>query len=241
MHCIIFFSITETRNATTQTNLVHDDMEFYSILEQETVTSKKKLNAQRVRTNRLKKKLMNCESLLSELQEQQLADQDLFRAIREKFKQSDVNLLDNELKNKTCSPEARRYSPDIKIFASTVYYHSPAAYRYLRRYLTLPNEVTLRRWLANINGLPGFTTTSLTIIKDRIGTQDIEPDCVLICDSMSIRKQMLYDDRAGQYIGYVDIGDGNEDVRLAGEALVLLASGLKTKWRYPIGYFLVGE
>ena len=70
---------------------------------------------------------------------------------------------------------------------------------------------------------------SLSIIKERIWHEDIEPDCVLICDSMSIRKQLIYDDHAGRYVGYVDIADGSDDTRLAGEVLVLLASGLKKK------------
>lgn len=51
----------------------------------------------------------------------------------------------------------------------------------------------------------------------------------------------VYDMRAGHNIGYTDSGMGPDSSKLAGEALVLLAVGLKSKWRYPVGYFLVGE
>lgn len=216
-------------------------MEFYSHLEKETVTARKKLNMQRTRTTRLKKKLLDSESIIRVLKQQRLASDFLNDAIREEFRINEVDLFQNEVANKLCPPEGRRYSSDIKKFAATVYFHSPAAYRYLRQFLTLPNEATLRKWLMNVDGLPGFTSVSLSIISKRIQNQEVEPDCVLICDSMSIRKQLIYNDNLGRYVGYVDIGDGCDDTRLAGEALVLLASGLKKKWRYPIGYFLVGK
>ena len=58
---------------------------------------------------------------------------------------------------------------------------------------------------------------------------------------MSLRKQILYSSQEGRNLGYVDIGIGDDDVRLAGEALVFMVNGLKTKWKYPIGYFLVGK
>lgn len=216
-------------------------MVFYLLLEKETVTTRKKLNVQRTRTSRLKKKLVDCESIIHVLRQQRLHTDNLDDAIREQFRMSDVDLFQNEVVNKLRPPEARRYSADTRRFATTVYFHSPAAYRYLRQFLTLPNEATLRKWLMNIDGLPGFTTMSLSIINKRIRTEEVEPDCVLICDSMSIRKQLIYNDHVGRYVGYVDIGDGCPGTKLAGEALVLLASGLKEKWRYPIGYFLVGK
>lgn len=216
-------------------------MDYYSTVEQEMLTAREKLNRERTRTCRLRKKLLDCESILQELENHCLSTASLSDAIKENFRADQVDLLNNELVNSACPPEARRYSPSVKKFATTVFFHSPAAYRYLRQFLTLPNEVTLRKWLMKIDGSPGFTKTSLSIIQERIRSQDIEADCVLISDSMSIRKQLVYDEHDGRYVGYVDIGDGCEDTRVAGEALVILASGLKKKWRYPIGYFLVGK
>ena len=108
--------------------------------------------------------------------------------------------------------------------------------------MTLPHERTLSRWLMKTDGCPGFTEASLRIIKSRIENEEIEAECALIIDAMSIRKQILYCPQDGRNIGYVNKGlIDDDDSRVAGEALVFLANGLKTKWRYPIGYFLVGK
>ena len=45
-------------------------------------------------------------------------------------------------------------------------------------------------------------------------------------DSMSIRKQLLYDQRLKQMIGYADLGDGpQEGDKEASEALVFMVTG----------------
>ena len=132
-------------DATTQTFLSQDDIDFYSLLEKETLNARQKLNRERSRTSRLKKKLMDYESIISDLKDQRLAKDSLYEEIREQFQMNEVDLFQNELDNKSCSPEARRYSAWIKVFATTVYFHSPAAYRYLRRFLTLPHEATMRK------------------------------------------------------------------------------------------------
>lgn len=61
----------------------------------------------------------------------------------------------------------------------------------------------------------------------------------MIIDSMSKQKETVYSDHDG--IGYVDLGIGVANSKKAGEDLVFLVNGLRTKWCYPIGYFFVGK
>ena len=63
----------------------------------------------------------------------------------------------------------------------------------------------------------------------------------LLTDSMSIRKQIIYDRAKGTYVGHVNTGTAVlQDVEIAAtEALVFLLVGLKEVWKFPIAYFLV--
>ena len=68
-------------------------------------------------------------------------------------------------------------------------------------------------------------------------------DCAFMFDSMSIRKQTVWDLSASRYIGFVDYGAASiEPVKeLTSEVLVILRVGLKKKWKYPVGYFLINK
>lgn len=63
----------------------------------------------------------------------------------------------------------------------------------------------------------------------------------LFIDSMSIRKQIIYDRAKGTYVGYVNTGTAVlQDIEIpATEALVFLLTGLKEAWKFPIAYFLI--
>lgn len=62
-------------------------------------------------------------------------------------------------------------------------------------------------------------------------------------DGMFIRKKCEMDTHAGKLIGYVDFGNSpgpqeTDEAELATDALVLMAVGLTSPWKMPIGYFL---
>ena len=66
-------------------------------------------------------------------------------------------------------------------------------------------------------------------------------DCALIIDSISIRKQIIYNRSEGKYVGYVDTGTAlmqDYDIVVT-VALTFMLIGLKTTWKFPIAYFLV--
>ena len=225
-------------SSSTQTNLTSDDISFFESLAQESVKLKRKIQAERMKSFRLRKKITNLQEALTDLQEQSVISHNLVDQLLETGGPDMLSLIENELRNSSRNSGSIRYTDEVKQFAMTVYFHSPAAYRYLRTCFTLPHERTLVGWLAHIDG---FTDAAFQLLKTKLDKDEIEPECVLIIDSMALRKQRVYSHQEGRNLGYVDIGTGEDRSKLAGEALVFLIKGLKTKWRYPIGYFLVGK
>ena len=55
-------------------------------------------------------------------------------------------------------------------------------------------------------------------------------------DAMAIRQQVMYDQHSGRLVGYVDLGGGDESEEIAKEALVIMAVGLKSKWKAPLSF-----
>ncbi|KAJ8967707.1 hypothetical protein NQ314_002653, partial [Rhamnusium bicolor] len=123
---------------------------------------------------------------------------------------------DAELKH----PTQRRYSSLMKKFAHTLYFYSPKAYHFLRQHFVLPEGRTIRRWLSSVNCNPGILEV-LEFLKEKAKQDKHLKNCVLIFDSMAIRKQVLWDAAEGRFIGNVNYG-GIVDVNfeaVASEAL----------------------
>ena len=224
------------QSVESQTDLTVSDINFLEELREEAIQTKKMLQRERTRTWRIRKKVKDLDQLVVELKNDGLISEKFLSSMRSDEGEDFLHFIENELK-----PPGRPYSNEIKRFSLAIYFHSPAAYRHLRKYFSLPHERTVKMWLLKTDASPGFTSVSLRIIQDKILEGTIEPECVLILDSMSIRKQIIYDSGRGRNIGYVDTGNDIDDTRVAGEALVFLAAGLKRKWRYPVGYFFVGK
>lgn len=232
-------NIREAIENATQTDLTLDDISYYETINQDQCKLIRKINAERMKSCRLRKKVKSLQEIIIQLRDESVVSRGFLAHVEEICGPGALKFIENELRNR--HRHSVSYSDEIKKFAFTVYFHSPAAYRYLRSYFTLPHERTLIRWLGNMDGLPGFTDATFNILKRRLENNEIEHDCVLIIDSMNLRKQRIYSPHEGKNVGFVDIGIGDENPNLAGEALVFLVKGMKTKWRYPIGYFLVGK
>lgn len=145
--------------------------------------------------------------------------------------------------NATKSAVQRRYSPTMKQFAHTLYFYSPKAYKFLRQYFTLSNARTLRKWLCNINCQPGILQEVLEFLKEKAKTQSHLKQCALIVDSMSLRKQIIWDQSQGKFTGNVEYG-GLVDVDFemaASEALFFMIVSYTTNFKCPVAYFLVNK
>jgi hypothetical protein len=95
--------------------------------------------------------------------------------------------------------------------------------------------------MSHIDARPGFTLQALQHLKEMQQQDEWKYSrCSLMLDAMSLRKNLVWDAKSHKMIGFVDYGTGaEEDEREATEALVVMAVGLNSPWKIPIGYFLI--
>lgn len=182
-------------------------------------------------------KINKLQDLLKELKDKHLLESEPASVLENCFDGEILEFLKNELQNQDRAKKGRRYSDTTKQFAMTLHYYSPQAYEYCSKIMSLPSVSALRHWLSNIDCSPGF----LDNIIERCAASG-EKDYSLVFDSMSIKKQIQYDQ--GSYKGFVDYGGliGEETDKWATEALVFLLVPLKGPCiQYPIGYFFVDK
>lgn len=61
-----------------------------------------------------------------------------------------LTLLWHERKSKMLHKKGVIYTGGMKIFAKTLFFYSPKAYKYVRKLFTLPHPSTIRKWLSSI-------------------------------------------------------------------------------------------
>lgn len=131
----------------------------------------------------------------------------------------------------------------MKEFAQTLYFYSPKAYNFVKKYFILPNGRTIRKWLCRLNCEPGLLHEVLEYLKIEVPKNRHLKMCALIMDGMSIRKQVIWDDSQGKFTGNVDYG-GLIDVDFemaASEALFFQIVSYTTNFKCPIAYFLINK
>ena len=105
------------------------------------------------------------------------------------------------------------FPPELRCFASTLQFYSTKAYSYVRDTFlnALPHTATIRKWFANLDGGPGFSTQSFELLQGKVKEmrkKGQETIIAVMMDDMSLRRQIDYDEKNSHLIGYVDIGAG---------------------------------
>ncbi|KAI5706041.1 hypothetical protein M8J75_004328 [Diaphorina citri] len=199
--------------------------------------STRTIKSLRQKSRRKDKRILNLKDLVKSLNQKGLASDDFQDLLLSEFSGTSREIFLNCKRNQGRIKGGQRYSQELKKFALTLYYSSPRAYKFCRPILKLPHPSSLANWISNVNVAPGF----LKNVFDRLEQlpQDAK-DCNLIIDGMAIRKQILWSHGDNKFVGYCDFGDAQlegHDVP-ATEALVFMLVGLKSKWKWPVGYFL---
>ncbi|KAF2903739.1 hypothetical protein ILUMI_02447 [Ignelater luminosus] len=89
---------------------------------------------------------------------------------------------------------------------NTLYFYSPKAYNFVRWYFILPNPQTICKWLCKVNRQPGFLMEVLEFLKEEVKWQPNLKQCALNFDSTSSKKQVIYDNKEGRFVGNIDYG-----------------------------------
>jgi hypothetical protein len=196
------------------------------------------------RLKRREVKIKNMKDLIATLRAKVKDCEALLEVLQSNFAGFPLHVLLHKITNKNRSKFNYVYSDKMKEFALTLYFYSPKAYTYLREQsFGLPNPSTLRRWVSKFNCSPGFLNEVFQFLKANVDDKPYLKDVSLVFDAMSIRKQILYDQKEGKNIGYVDLGGVNVDNQedLATEALVFQVVSLRGHFKCTIGYFYINK
>ncbi|CAB4041035.1 THAP domain-containing 9, partial, partial [Paramuricea clavata] len=204
---------------------------------------KKRLESSQKKLRRYRGKVSTLTTVVSELKEQNLINNDCATILETTFSGVSRELM-KRLVTQKVKKNPGAYPPELRSFAMTLKFYSTKAYNYVRKSfdLGLPHVSVIRSWYSSMNGEPGFTKNALAALKVKVlaakeNRQEVV--CALMLDEMSIRKHVEWDGK--QFRGYVDLGTGINDDSLpeATDALVFMAVSVNSGWKVPCGYFLV--
>ena len=187
---------------------------------------------------RAKEAIINLQQKLSEAYKKFNIDQEKQNHISNAADLIPLKLLKKSLDNQ------RDYDESIRKFALTLHFYSAKAYKFVHEQFNkaLPHENTLYKWCCKLNGKPGFTEESFNYIRETIvknKEQGKELVFSLSMDEMKLHRHLYFN--GNEIVGGVDIGLGAEDNEQeeATDALVFMLTCVNSRFKLPIGYFLI--
>lgn len=226
----------ENHEETEETALPSWYKERLLASEGETVRLKKKIKYLQQTKRRLQKRHETAQDIISTLKKRKLLSDEGAEVFSAAFSSNVQQLL-----YRAAAEKKGKFPPELRTFALTLHFYSPAAYEYVRAKFNdaLPSQRTIREWYRSLDGRPGFTAEAFSFSENLVQTRTGVLYCALIVDDMALRKHVeLVGDRV---VGYVDFGAGLEDDSLpeARNACVYVLVGVNMRLKVPIGYFLI--
>lgn len=164
---------------------------------------RRKIKILQQRLKRRDSKINSMKKLIATLKKRGGND-NLVHSIESNFGEDFYKLLECQYRNKG-KKTGKRYDESTKAFALTLQFYSPKAYKYVRSiFKSLPHPATIRKWVSVFNCEPGFLEEVFQYLKSDKNPNDFS----LVLDSMSIRKQVLWDKKNKTMSGYVNLGNG---------------------------------
>ncbi|OXB84099.1 UNVERIFIED_CONTAM: hypothetical protein H355_012217 [Colinus virginianus] len=101
------------------------------------------------------------------------------------------------------------------------------------------------RWLSNDAAAPGFSNDVFLQLQEKVERgEQAYCYCALMVQDVSLQKCQEWDLQTQRVTGFVDLGAGSldaDEAPLASEAVVIMAAGISSPWRAPLGYFFVSS
>ena len=201
---------------------------------------KKKLHNMNRVIERQKKTIRDLNSLITKLKDMRFLDQhalDLLNSVAAPNKE----FLMRQLSTASDITSQKSYSADLREFALTLHFYSPAAYSYIRGTFqsSLPHPTTISRWYSKIDAEPGFTTESINALKEIVKSTPHKIICSLVMDEMALKHGVDWD--GTKYNGFVNMGGQMQadNLPLATNVFVFMLVGVNCSWKIPVGYFFI--
>ena len=153
-----------------------------------------------------------------------------------------IKFIEGQIQLHTRKSGGKRYTPEMKSFAISLYHVSGKAYRLVSKFFHLPSKSSLLRWVSGLPISPGISQQALDAIESKVKCMsDAAKVCTISMDEISLKTSLQYDSTRDQVVGVEDFGNGNRTNHLATSAVVFMARGLTSNWKQPLGYYLVHE
>lgn len=166
-----------------------------------------------------------------------ISDEDFKMCIEKKFPSNLCLFITQQQKLLDKRGGGRRYTKEFKCLCLKIYFLSPKCYSFLSTCFAFPSRRTLSRLTENIRLLPGVNNIILNILKLKVETlQEIDKNCVICFDEMSIKNHLFYNVTTDEVIGFEDLGSGKL-FHPAINVLTIMVKGLFNNWKQPFAYY----
>ena len=134
----------------------------------------------------------------------------------------------------------RRYSPELKSLAISIYHASGKAYRLLSKLFILPTKSSPFRYISKMQLCQVFSQGAFNIIKSNVSHLPDQEKLVTICmDEIALRTHLFYDIKADKIVRLEDYRSGQRTNKVATSGLVFLVHSISGRWKQLLGYVLV--
>ena len=194
---------------------------------------KKLIKVQKQKINRLK-------AVLGKAPKGKVARQE--KALEEALEKLPTNLANfvrMQIKLHGKKKHGRRYSPELKSLAISIFHASGKAYCLLSKLFILPSKSSLNRYISRMPDKTGISQGSLKIIEKKVMQMNLQDrECTLCMDEISLKTNLFYSVPSDKIIGLEDFGSYRTN-EVATSAFVLLIRSISGNWKQPLGYYLV--
>jgi hypothetical protein len=206
----------------------HDSTKSQTRKAKSTSPTKKRYQAHMAKQRKRLQRLRQALNMKKKQQQQQnVSRKTALEALRTMLPERIVTFIDAQIDLHSKKNKGKRYTPEMKSFALSLYHISGKAYRLISKFFHLPSKKTLSNWISDLPKCPGFTTAALNVIEAKVKCMnDASKLCSISIDEISLKTSLLYDPDKDQVVGVEDFGDGKRSERLATSAVVFMARGI---------------
>ncbi|TGZ53786.1 THAP domain-containing protein 9 [Temnothorax longispinosus] len=150
-----------------------------------------------------------------------------------------VKLLLAQINAQVKRNRGRRYDPQFKKFALSLYFLSPRNYRELKKSISLPSVRSLQLLTQMWNITPGLNDKIFDALALKIKSlPPMDRHCILCADEMSLKSHLFYNVSQDEIIGFEDNGKEKSSIP-AKSVFVIMARSIAGNWKLPLCYCFV--
>lgn len=173
------------------------------------------------------KKIKRLQATIKRLKSSKKKPAEALEKALDKLPKNLANFVKAQIKLNGTKKKGRRYSPELKSLAISIYHASGKAYRLLTKLFILPTKSSLHRYISKMPTVAGFSQGAINIIKSKVLQTGEQERLVTLCmDEISLKTHLYYDISADKIVGLEDYGSGCRTNKVATSGLVFLVHSI---------------